>query len=273
MHEWPLLIFTLFVQGAAGSAFFMTLLICSGRAGKLAPSRLLLTLFAICLCGGVGLLASVFHLGYPLNAFNALRHFSSSWLSREIIFASLFLTLAGLAFLAALLKWPLWKGLIPLATIAGFVDVYCMGEIYRHTSVVTWTHVNTQLMFFGTVGIAGAVLTRWLLSANVLKNSAIPGIAAAVVIMAVVARFLVQPSYLAWLAEAGMSDALTFPHQPLEAFRALSGVNLFASGLSAVGALFFAAGSFRQRHGMALAGGVMLLVAEVVLRYVFFTIR
>jgi anaerobic dimethyl sulfoxide reductase subunit C (anchor subunit) len=277
MHEWPLLIFTLLVQGAVGVTLFLTLLICGGNtsAGKreFTTARLVPTLFMLCVLGGVGLLASVFHLGYPLNAFNALRHFSQSWLSREIVFASLFLACVGLGMLSALAKWPLWRGLIPLALLVGLIDVYCMSEIYMHTSVVTWMHANTLVMFYGSVGVVGAVLACWLLPNGVLKTTSLPVWAAALVVIVVLVRLLIQPSYITWLADAGLNDAITFPHQPLEAFRALSGLRMFASVLSVVGVLIFAAGGVRRRKGLLLTGGAVLLVAEVLLRYVFFSIN
>lgn len=65
----------------------------------------------------LGLLASALHMGYPLNALNALRHVSSSRLSREIIFASLYLAALGLAVLLMFVKsragsrcwlWQVW---------------------------------------------------------------------------------------------------------------------------------------------------------------------
>ena len=87
MHEWPLLVFTLLLQGAVGLTLFLSLTPASGRrqnyASRFSADSLKLPVFVVCAMAGLGLLASVFHLGYPLNAFNALRHFSSSWLSRE----------------------------------------------------------------------------------------------------------------------------------------------------------------------------------------------
>ena len=83
MHEFPLVIFTLFMQGAVG----FTLMLCF-TAGQMprAGRHTLATLPAL-VCTGIaaalGLLASTLHLGYPLNSFNALRHLSSSWLSRR----------------------------------------------------------------------------------------------------------------------------------------------------------------------------------------------
>ena len=58
----------------------------------------------------LGLLASALHMGYPLNAFNALRHVSSSWLSREIIFLPVFyLAALGFATLLMFVKKPGWS--------------------------------------------------------------------------------------------------------------------------------------------------------------------
>lgn len=65
----------------------------------------------------LGLLASALHMGYPLNALNALRRVSSSRLSREIIFASLYLAALGFATLLMFVKsgagshcwlWQVW---------------------------------------------------------------------------------------------------------------------------------------------------------------------
>lgn len=82
-------------------------------------------------------------MGYPLNALNALRHVSSSWLSREIIFASLYLAALGLATLLMFAKKSGWKLLLAAAGLVGLVDVFCMAQIYMHASVVTWSSILT----------------------------------------------------------------------------------------------------------------------------------
>lgn len=96
MHELPLLIFTLFLQGSVGVTLWLAF-------GSTQRSALLPAAGAFVLAS-LGLLASALHMGYPLNAFNALRHVSSSWLSREIIFASLYLAALGLATLLMFVK-------------------------------------------------------------------------------------------------------------------------------------------------------------------------
>lgn len=99
MHELPLLIFTLFLQGSVG----VTLWLAFGEA-RASHSRLLLPAAGAFVLASLGLLSSALHMGYPLNALNALRHVSSSWLSREIVFASLYLAALGLATLLMFAK-------------------------------------------------------------------------------------------------------------------------------------------------------------------------
>src|SRR5690606_14459184 len=134
MHELPLLVFTLFLQGSVGVTLWLALAPQSQTA-HLRMFPIAATAFALA-C--IGLISSTLHMGYPLNALNALRHVGSSWLSREIVFASLYLACLGLASLLLLAKKPGWKGLLVVAAFLGAIDVFCMAQIYMHTSAVTW---------------------------------------------------------------------------------------------------------------------------------------
>ncbi|SUH35784.1 dimethyl sulfoxide reductase subunit C [Salmonella enterica subsp. enterica] len=96
----------------------------------------------------VGLLASALHMGYPLNALNALRHVASSWLSREIVFASLYLAALGpgvvlLFFRKARLAAAAGAG---GSVRAGGCILYA--QVYIHASVATWQHSNTLALFW-----------------------------------------------------------------------------------------------------------------------------
>lgn len=274
MHEWPLLIFTLLLQGAVGLTLLLIVSACPGNTQGLTAAQSTTTmrvpLFVICVLAGLGLLASIFHLGYPLHAFNALRHIASSWLSREIVFASLFLAASGLCFLAAWCRRSWWKALLPLALLLGLIDVFCMSKIYMQTSVVTWAHANTLVMFYGSVGIIGAVASSGLLP---WRNTTLPRWSVGVIAAVVLVRLVAQIPYMAWLADAGLNDAQTFPHQPLVSFRALETLRLWGWGLSVIGALAFAMGTLRRRSVWLCVGGVLLLAAEILLRYAFFSIH
>lgn len=59
---------------------------------------MLLALFVICGLAGLGSIASITHLGVPLNAPNAIRNVFSAWLSREVAVTAIFVGCLGLTF-------------------------------------------------------------------------------------------------------------------------------------------------------------------------------
>ncbi|WP_313825585.1 dimethyl sulfoxide reductase anchor subunit family protein [Leclercia sp.] len=277
MHELPLLIFTLLVQGSVGMTLFLAL---SARAGSRVPEvkpQLLPGMLIACVAGGLGLVVSTLHLGYPLNAFNALRHVASSWLSREIVFASLYLAALGLCTLVMLVRKQLIPLLLPVAAVLGLIDVWCMSAIYAHTSVITWSHFNTWLMFYGAVGVLGAVALAWLpmLKARSVarERQSVMRFAAAMVVAIVAIRLLAQPDYIAYLANASLSGVVTLPHQPMAIFNQLSGLRLFSWTLSVLGALLFAVSAWRQGKLGLMVGSLLLVLSEVLFRFMFFCIN
>lgn len=277
MHELPLLIFTLLVQGSVGMTLFLAL---SARAGSRVPEvkpQLLPGMLIACVAGGLGLVVSTLHLGYPLNAFNALRHVASSWLSREIVFASLYLAALGLCTLVMLVRKQLIPLLLPVAVVLGLIDVWCMSAIYAHTSVITWSHFNTWLMFYGAVGVLGAVALAWLpmLKARSVarERQSVMRFAAAMVVAIVAIRLLAQPDYIAYLANASLSGVVTLPHQPMAIFTQLSGLRLFSWTLSVLGALLFAVSAWRQGKLGLMVGSLLLVLSEVLFRFMFFCIN
>ncbi len=273
MHEWPLLIFTLLVQASVGLTLFSAINAFNRQANSQA---LRVALVISCVLGGVGLIASVAHLGYPLNAFNSLRHIASSWLSREIIFAALYLGVLGVTTLLALFAKRIVPLLMLLAGLIGLVDVYCMSNIYISASVVTWMHFNTLFMFYGSVLILGAVLAMLMLVPRGRNGEMrdLAKLAVAAVVVAVAARLVEQPAYMSFLAQARVSDVVTFPLQALAAFDGLASVRMAAWCLMVAGAALFAL-SLRQRRiarGVAISGSVLLVVAEIMARYTFFSL-
>lgn len=261
MHELPLLIFTLFLQGSVG----VTLWLAFGR-GNTPPRSVLFTAVGAFVLASLGLLASALHMGYPLNALNALRHVASSWLSREIVFASLYLAALSLSILLLFAKKPGWKLMLAAAGIIGLVDVFCMAQIYMHASVVTWQHVNTLVLFMGSVGIIGSACM-----APGLKTRGAVQSAVAIVTLLVLARLLMQP---VWLADIYATDnsVVTFPHAPLQMLEQLRAVHLFSGCVSVLGMLCFAAGGLKSARGTMLIGSALLIVGELMLRFVFFSI-
>ncbi|KYH17329.1 dimethyl sulfoxide reductase [Enterobacter hormaechei] len=258
MHELPLLIFTLFLQGSVG----VTLWLAFGSTQR----SVLLPAAGAFVLASLGLLASALHMGYPLNAFNALRHVSSSWLSREIIFASLYLAALGLATLLMFVKKPGWKPLLVVAGLGGFVDVFCMAQIYMHASVVTWQHVNTLVLFIGSVGIIGSAC----MAVGTRSQSTVRA-AIVIITLLVLVRLVMQP---VWLADITAMDhtVVTFPHAPLQMLEQLRTVHLLSWCVSVAGMLCFAAGGLKAARSPILLGGALLIVGELMLRFVFFSI-
>lgn len=277
MHELPLLIFTLLVQGSVGITLFLTLGAGAAKPLPQATRQLLPVLLTACVMGGLGLIASTLHLGYPLNAFNALRHVASSWLSREIVFASFYLAVLGLCTLILLVKKRLVSVLLPIAALLGLIDVWCMSAIYANSSIITWMHFNTWLMFYSAVGILGAVGMAWLPILNtgpvMQTRNTLLRLAVVCVVGIVAIRLLAQPAYVDYLANAPLKSVVTLPHQPLEAFARLEGLRLVCWVASVVGAVLFAVSGWRNRRTGLLAGGVLLVLAEIAFRFVFFNIH
>ena len=107
-RDWSLVVFTVLTQAAVGA--FLTLQVLehlATRRGRGASGRApLLVVLAVL---SVGLFAALFHLSTPLQAARAVVNFSSSWLSREIVFGSLF------AALLSALVWHEWRTAGPAA--------------------------------------------------------------------------------------------------------------------------------------------------------------
>jgi hypothetical protein len=102
LREWPLALFTVFGQTAAGAAVFLLLPLALGFSGHVSAEE---KAFRLGAAAGIILLIALaagfafFHLGRPVRAPKALRNFSGSWLSRELILLLLFgLAAAGSAY-------------------------------------------------------------------------------------------------------------------------------------------------------------------------------
>lgn len=161
MHEWPILIFTFMLTSAVGLSgaiavfgfWFRKEMSEAEIYAALRMPMLVTSVFAI-----VALAASFSHVGYPLNAPNAIRHVMSSWLSREIILTCGFIGTICLTTLLALRTGKVTLGFVASSSVLGVLAILAMGEIYRNTSVVTWMHLNTHVMFLGGMLLTGAVL-------------------------------------------------------------------------------------------------------------------
>ncbi|AWU96835.1 dimethyl sulfoxide reductase anchor subunit family protein [Azospirillum ramasamyi] len=289
MQEWPILVFTALLTSAVGLAGYTALAGYWLHDALQERQRFQVLRLPMLVASGLavaGLAASFAHLGYPMNAPNAIRHVASSWLSREILLVSAFIGAICLTTLWALRSGKAQSRLLSGAFLIGVLGVLAMGEIYRNTSVVTWMHLNTHVMFLGGLILMGSVLGLLLIAPGVAgrvdpaTTRKLFAATAALVLAGLAAQLLVQPSYVAAIGASPLNEVVTYPLHPVEAFEANGGLRAarWVLGLAGAALMMLAAWQVsrngeRGRWPLAAVAGLLLLSGEVVGRYVFYAIH
>ena len=176
-----LILMTVLTQLAAGG--FLTLWLgdlLSQAFGFLKPLQDFLVFGA---CGilavtGTALSASIFHLGRPLHAYKALRMWRRSWLSREVLFFTLFSFFGGgyaaLLLAAHLFHFPVIGGVRMvfggIVALSGAAGIYASAKIYLVPARPAWNSIRTPLRFFLTGFILGPLFSLVVYSFYVLTN-------------------------------------------------------------------------------------------------------
>ncbi|MFW5709499.1 MAG: dimethyl sulfoxide reductase anchor subunit family protein [Chloroflexota bacterium] len=242
-----------------------------------------------------GFLASLLHLGDPLNAPRAISNLGTSWLSREILFGVLF---AGTGFLFAVLQWR--KILTPtvrnfIAIVAGLFGlglIFTMSMVYYTLPAVPgWNSIATPLSFFASTFLLGALSIGAAFVANyaILKRQADPGLETQVkllnsslrwltlvaIVMAGV-HFVVAPLFAASLAANNTPAANETADLLLNGYGVLFGLRfvLVFIGAGVLGLFLYqnAVRSDRIRAVTLLAytAFVTVLVSELLGRFLFY---
>ncbi len=240
-----------------------------------------------------GLLVSMLHMHDPTHMFNVIRHFGSSWLSREIVFGVGF---AAMGFLFALLQWrkigtPRLRQVVAAVTaLLGVGLVICMAMVYYSlTTVPAWNHSATPIGFFLTaiilgslaVGSAFMLVTQWRRSKGEeadpelarLIGYSLRGVALAAII-AGAAGLVRLPLYLADLATKGGAalESANLVTGPLLTFRLIT----LAIGTALMGLFIHFYASRANRTGMkpltvvTVAAFVIALASELAGRFLFY---
>ncbi|NBM69832.1 MULTISPECIES: dimethyl sulfoxide reductase anchor subunit family protein [Proteus] len=299
MNEWSLLIFTFMMNATIGLA--LTTGLFARRLSHYLNAEsyyrfMLLTLFVICGLAGLGSIASITHLGVPLNAPNAIRNVFSAWLSREVAVTAIFVGCLGLTFLWLWRTRKLSMLLLSSSILIGLFDIYCMASIYRHTSILTWMDPNTYIMFFGTMLTLGAAI--FFLLIKVLQHVGsklgieIPqdsfpirwkwqlwGIMA----FSLIGRLLYQPFYERYLTSTLYSQkSVTFPLSPIQVYYSIGSLRtacwilatfaVLACGYSLVKFLT-PKNQGQSTESIFALGCVIAIIADFMLRYVFYSIH
>ena len=159
-EEAPLIAFTLLAQMAVGAFWEIAGLfglITKGFGDLSAFQSSTLTLYSIGLLISLSLFLSFWHLGNPRNAWRVLAHLRKSWLSREILFTSLF---AALWVVSILIE--IWQvtGMIRLmlnfvTSLCGLAAIWSMSRVYRLQTVPVWNTWRTPAAFFTSTLLLG----------------------------------------------------------------------------------------------------------------------
>lgn len=174
IREWALILFTILGQMSVG-AFLVLGLVHFFAARKAGPEeadrlsdRALLAIGPVLV---LGMLASLFHLGNPLNAYRAVANVGTSWLSREILSGVIFAVLGGLF---AIMQWrklgsfALRNVIAWITAIVGLVLVYSMSQVYNLPTQPAWDSWATPVSFFVTTLLLGSLA----MGAAFVSNSA-----------------------------------------------------------------------------------------------------
>lgn len=154
-----------------------------------------------------GLISSTFHLANPKNAWRAFSRFRTSWLSREGVFAVVFMPL-GLAYLASI--WfdapaalRIATGL--LAAVLAWITVFSTGMIYACLKTIRQWHTPLVPANYLALGYASGSFLL-LLGAVAAGLNTVPYIAMTALILSIAA--VLKAIYYFWIGSPSASSSI-----------------------------------------------------------------
>lgn len=154
-----------------------------------------------------GLLSSTFHLANPKNAWRAFNRFRTSWLSREGVFAVVFMPLALAYLLCIWFDAPVWlrelTGLLSAAL--AWITVFSTGMIYACLKTIRqWNSPLVPANYLALGYASGSLLL--LLGAVVSGLETMPYIAMAALILSIAA--VLKAIYYFWISSPGLGPTI-----------------------------------------------------------------
>jgi len=241
---------------------------------------------------GLALLASLFHLGNPLIAYDSVLRVGSAWLSREVTFSALFFVV-GTIF--AYMQWKkistpaVRNGLAVLGALLGLALVFSMSRIYMLRTVPAWNTIVTPLTFFtttfllGTLAVGAAYVANYRyirrkdldcaeVQCTLLHKTLRWLVITAIALLGI--EFVVAPMYIAYLAALGGAASNTAGLM-IGQFGLVFALRLLLVFLGAgiLGVFIFqnASESQEQKLGyLTYSAFALVLVGEVLGRFLFY---
>ncbi len=159
-NEWPLVLFTMLSQISAGilvGGLILWVTVKNTGDPNLESLKKVLIITAIA-CMFVALAFSFFHLGNPLQSVYALSNLGTSWLSKEIILASIYLFSLLLCYISLRYDIPhrsLFPQLFIASLVTGIIFLYAMSRVYMIPTAPLWNTAATPIAFFTTALVLG----------------------------------------------------------------------------------------------------------------------
>jgi anaerobic dimethyl sulfoxide reductase subunit C len=295
-RDWALIAFTILTQMSVGSLlvlgvvhFFATRKFGVEEADRLSTRSLLAIVVVLVLA----MVASLFHLGNPLNAPRAVTHLATSKLSWEILLGVIFAVLTAIF---ALLQWRkigpvmLRNILLWITVLEGLALVYIQASVYFLVVQPSWNTPATPVLFYTTTLLLGALAMGAAFVANYayvqrkepgcvdaqceLMRGALRWISIASIILVGI-ELIVYPLYLGYLASYGSVAVLSAKlmvgtYGPIFALRLI----LAFLGAGVFGAFVYrnaaSAGKEKILSYLAYSAFVIVLISEVMGRFLFY---
>jgi anaerobic dimethyl sulfoxide reductase subunit C (anchor subunit) len=241
----------------------------------------------------IALVASLFHLGNPLNAPRAVTNLGTSWLSREILASVLFVVVGGIF---AIMQWrrigprALRNAIAVIAGLLGLALIFIMAQVYHLETQPAWNSWNTTLSFYatsfllGVLGVAAAYVASYGYIRRkdpecaevqcTLLHDALRGLSIAAIVLVGV-EFVAAPLYVASLV-SGPAAAQQTTAMLIDEYSILFTLRLALAfiGACVLGLWIYRVAVQREREtllaNLTYAAFGLVLVAEVLGRYLFY---
>jgi anaerobic dimethyl sulfoxide reductase subunit B (iron-sulfur subunit) len=292
MNEWPLILFTLFSQLAAGAFLVLQILdTLFNRVHSLIPSSWMgnEALYGITLVFIASMMISFLHLETPQKAYRAFSNLKTSWLSREVLFGSAF---AGLLVLLSVLELfvtgpsTIRVVIAWAAALVGLLFLFSMSRVYMLRTTPIWNSLKTPLSFFtaalmlGLLAVIVYVSSTMDSKANTLAISPPDLMASASQWFALSLFGLLVLDMLVTLIWWADFDPQTYALQQvtisLDKYRIISGLRLTLTflGISLLGAFLYQCSLTPnpeiQLSRIAWLSFGLVLIAKLMGRYLFY---
>ncbi len=154
-----------------------------------------------------GLLSSTFHLANPKNAWRAFTRFRTSWLSREGVFAMVFMPLALIYLASIWFDAPLWlRELFGFLTaVLAWITVFSTGMIYACLKTIRQWNTPLVPANYLALGYASGSLLL-LLGAVGAGLDTTPYIAMSALIISIAA--VLKAIYYFWIRSPGLTPTI-----------------------------------------------------------------